>query len=239
MDEADPFTHTIRPPTATRPLIGLTVLVVEDSRYACEAMRLLCLRSGARIRRADSLSAARRHLTVYRPSVLIVDLGLPDGSGLELIEDLAQNTPRVGVILGMSGDAFAEDAALAAGADGFIAKPIHSLATFQEAILTRLPAQQRPIGPRALSDETITPDPIAYQDDIALVAELLGREGDENTLDYIAQFLRGVALSADDGVLASAAEELADKRASGRATESTTARLAGLVQERLHQRAAI
>ena len=49
-------------PTAERPLLGLTILVVEDSRFASEAMRLLCLASGARIRRADSLRSARRHL---------------------------------------------------------------------------------------------------------------------------------------------------------------------------------
>jgi hypothetical protein len=39
MDSLDNFMQT-RPPTPARPLLGLTVLVVEDSRFASEAMRL-------------------------------------------------------------------------------------------------------------------------------------------------------------------------------------------------------
>lgn len=240
MDDSDPFSTNYRHPTAARPLLGLTVLVVEDSRFACEAMRLLCLRSGARIRRADSLKAAHRHLQVYRPSAIIVDLGLPDGSGADLIRELATTTPRVGVILGISGDDNGEDVALAAGADGFLAKPVNSLAAFQNAILSQLPADRQPTGPRVLHDEVIQPDSLAYRDDIALAAEVLSdQKEDGKTLDYVAQFLGGVARSADDPTLAKAATDLAACRAEGRPVGPETARIAGLLQERLHTREAI
>ena len=110
----------------------LTVLVVEDSKYACEEIRLLSLRSGARIRRADCLRSARRHLQVYRPSAVIIDLGLPDSNGTELIEEVHTTSPRVGVLLATSGDSFGGSVALAADADGFFAKPLTSLTVFQE-----------------------------------------------------------------------------------------------------------
>ena len=167
MDPNDPFAASIPTPTAARPLLGLTVLVVEDSRYTCEAIRLLCLRSGARIRRADCLRSARRHLRVYRPSVAIIDLGLPDGDGVDLIAELQEASPRVQVILAMSGDPQTEHAAMAAGADGFLAKPITALAMFQECILSLLPPDRRPAGPRVISQEQVSPDLIAFQDDIA------------------------------------------------------------------------
>ncbi len=245
MTDSDPFAAAHRQPPATRPLLGLTILVVEDSRYACDAMRLLCLRSGARIRRADSLRAARRHLQVYRPSVLVVDVGLPDGSGLDLIEELVGTTPRVGVILATSGDDFAETAAIAAGADGFLPKPLTSVALFQQTILDLLPADRHPSGPRVVYDEEVRPDPLAYRDDMAHVAEVLTdlttrpERADEKVLDYVAQFLGGVARSAHDTVLAKAAADLAEARAEGQPVTSGTARIAGLVQDRLHAREAI
>lgn len=236
MDDSDPFAARLQKPTTARPLLGLTVLLVEDSRFASEAMRLLCLRSGARIRRADSMRAARRHLQVYRPSAVIVDLGLPDGSGLDLISELDQAHPRVGVLLACSGDDFVENAALSAGADGFLEKPIRSLADFQEAILSHLPADQQPPGPRSMSNEAIAPDPIAFRDDMAHAADILMDAGDGDMLDYAAQFIGGVAHSAADDALAQAARKLAETRAKGRPVNADAARVAGLVQDRLSRK---
>ncbi len=233
-----PFTP-LRTPTPNRPLLGMTVLVVEDSRFACEAMRLMCLRSGARIRRADCLRSARRHLQVYRPSAVIVDMGLPDGSGLDLIAELAAAQPRVGVIIGLSGDDGAEAAALAAGADAFIAKPFDNLGAFQQTIISVLPAEQQPAGPRTMPDDAVDPDPTAYRDDMNHVANLLETSQDSAVLDYVAQFLGGVARSADDTPLADAAVDLARTRPGKGERRAKAAALIRMVQDRLHNRVAI
>ncbi|UWR22114.1 response regulator [Sulfitobacter sp. S190] len=239
MEPTDAFAPQLPTPTVTRPLLGLTILVVEDSRFASEAMRLLCLRSGARIRRADCLRSARRHLQVYRPSVIVVDLGLPDGDGADLIRELAAMDPRESIIIGTSGDPEKEAEAMACGAEAFIAKPITSLAVFQQAILATLPAERRPSGLRVVNDEEIAPDEIAYHDDMTHVADVLGDLPSDRTLDYVAQFLGGVARSAKDDRMADAVQALADKRASGAPAASETARLAGLIQKRLMRKIAI
>ncbi len=199
----------------------------------------MCLRSGARIRRADCLRSARRHLQVYRPSIAIVDVGLPDGSGAELIDELNRANPRVSVILGTSGDTEAEAIARAAGADGFLSKPLSSVAVFQQAILDNLPADRRPAGPRVLSEEEVDPDPVAYRDDMTHVANLLDDHQEGPVLDYVVQFLGGVARSAEDGQLAEAADDLGNSRAKGASVNAQVARLAGLVQQRLNDRIAI
>jgi DNA-binding NarL/FixJ family response regulator len=224
------FLHGVQP-TAERPLLGHTVLLVEDSRYASEAMRLLCLRSGARIRRADSLAAAARHLRSYRPSVIIVDLGLPDGSGLDFIADLAATPVRADVILATSGDPALADEACAAGADGFLPKPVTAVAAFQEAILSRLPAEARPKGPRVLPNDHVAPDRLALRDDLEHILDLLTDTPDAGTLRYASRFLAGLARTAEDSELAAVAEDIAHRPA-----ESGLDRLTRLVEGRLPDR---
>jgi CheY-like chemotaxis protein len=214
-----------RAPTTERPLLGVTLLLVEDSRFACEAIRLMCLRSGARLRRADCLRSAQRHLQCYRPNVVIVDLGLPDGSGLDLIDALTRQSPRVPAIIATSGDANAEAAALATGADRFLAKPVDSLAAFQDMILALMPDQPR--ATTAAEEPGFSPDRLALRDDLTRAAALLRPEA-EADIDYVARFLSGLALSAHDPDLRIAADALLRDRAKG-----PLRRVSGLVQDRL------
>lgn len=215
--------------SAERPLNGLTLLLVEDSRYASEAVRLLSLRSGARIRRADCLRSAQRHLQSYRPDVVLVDLGLPDGSGTGLIAELAAQSPRRNVVLGTSGDAAGEAVARAAGADGFLPKPVASLANFQAAILRVLPAVRHTAGPRALRDEVVEADPLALREDLAQAAAALTAAGAD--IGYVAQFLLGLARLSHDLPLEQAVRGLAT--GAGGASGPGIANLHQLLQRRI------
>ncbi len=233
MDSLDAM---LRPPkpTSDRPLLGSTVLVVEDSRYACEALRLMCLRSGARIRRADSLRAAHRHLQTYRPTVLVADLGLPDGSGADLIQMIASTDTRPTVILGLSGDPDGEGLAMDAGADGFLPKPLANLAVFQNAILEHMPRELQPSGLRSVTSDKVAPDAVAFRDDMAHVADLLRGTPNDDVLGYVVQFLSGVALSAGDTDLGLTLERLKSGQGS-----STVAALRRAVDTRMSEVSAI
>ncbi len=92
---------------ARLPLQGLTVLIVDDSRFACDALRLILQRAGARLRRAESPEIARLHLGFYRPDLAIVDLGLPDGRGEDLIRCRTRRQQGLAgrpVLTGLSGN---------------------------------------------------------------------------------------------------------------------------------------
>jgi CheY-like chemotaxis protein len=196
-------------PIAMLPLQGLTLLAVEDSRFASDALRLMCQRSGARLRRVDTLQAAYAHLRVYRPDVMMVDLGLPDGRGDALICDLARLRPEGPIIIGISGDTGGHAVAMMAGAHGFIEKPFPSLAGFQAAILRHLPDRaDRPL-PNA-GEVTPRADPLALRDDLEHAAVLLRSAPARGQRRYLAGFVTGIARSANDPALAAAASTLAD-----------------------------
>jgi CheY-like chemotaxis protein len=215
------------------PFRGLTLLAVEDSRYAAEAMRLMCRRLGLRLRRAEDLKSARQHLHLYRPDAVLVDLGLPDGRGEGLIRALRDSPWRPRALLATSGDPAGRDAALAAGADLFLDKPLESFAAFRNALVRLLPelANPPPLAtslPAAQADDPVAPDPLALRDDLAHAAAVLRERDDAEGRRYLAGFLSGVARHAHDPALAEAAD------AAGQAPVTQAGdRLEGMLKRRL------
>jgi len=171
------------------PFRGITLLLVEDSRFTCDAMRLICQRAGGRLRRAETIASARAHLACYRPDVVIVDLGLPDGRGDTLIAEVAAKGLPV---LGISGDPDGRAPALAAGAAGFIDKPLGSIASFQKLILGLLGTPTA----ETLAEALPTADPMALRDDLMRAAALLDVRGAD--IAYAAGFVRSLARAAGD-----------------------------------------
>lgn len=231
--------------SARRPLLGRTILLVEDSRYCSEAIRLLCQHSGARLRRADSLRAARRHLASYRPAVVIVDLGLPDGSGLEIIEEVAAYGPNAPVIIGLSGEDpnVCGPAALAVGANSFIAKPLKNIEQFQAAILAHLPNPPKLNRKNVISlTSDVTPDTLALQEDLDQIANLMLEAlaaQDKGSLIYAAQFLNSVAEIASDQDLQAAAEDLKRRLTDGFAGQMLARRIVEMIGGRLQMLVAV
>ena len=217
----------VQSPTADRPLLGTIILVVEDSRHACEGFRLMCQRSGARIRRAESLASAERHLMAYRPRIAVVDLGLPDGSGLELIEKLARGEPRIDGIIAISGDEARHEAAMMAGADIFLPKPVASISQFQNVVLSLLPADARPAHVARPANDAVLADPMALRDDLCLVVDLLRTDPTPDILDYAAAFLASLGKDAGDPELTAIADQL--RKTSG--TPGAQARSLGLAEK--------
>lgn len=208
-----PGTPPLPPPARPAlPLQGITILAVEDSRLACDVLRLMTHRLGARLRRAERIADARRHLARYRPDLVLVDLGLPDGNGTDLIRDLALRGADAPVVLGLSGDPDGRIAALAAGAAGFVEKPVPTLAAFRDLVARHV--GQRACGsPAAAEAIPPIPDPLALREDLERAAALIRAATGAADRRYLARFVAGIARSVRDDPLAEAARRAGDDAA--------------------------
>jgi len=103
------------------------VLVVDDHELNLKLLQRVLELGGHDVVTASSLGAAEEMLTRQLPALIVLDLQLPDGDGLDLARRL-KATPQTAscVILACTAEAMQGDAerALAAGCDAYVSKPI-------------------------------------------------------------------------------------------------------------------
>jgi PAS domain S-box-containing protein len=114
--------------TARPPLEGVRVLVVEDDADARELLALTLEVSGAEVNAVESVQEALRNLELFKPDVLLSDIGMPVESGYDLIRQVRLLSGESRDIPAVALTAFATDKdrqlALAAGFQIHLAKPV-------------------------------------------------------------------------------------------------------------------
>ncbi|MDQ6683711.1 MAG: sigma-54 dependent transcriptional regulator [Pseudomonadota bacterium] len=98
-------------------------LLVDDDADSAETMAMLVASEGFSVATAGSLRDARRQISLQEPDIVLLDLVLPDGSGMELFDD-ARNLPNTELVL-ITGHASLETSiqALRLGAADYLVKP--------------------------------------------------------------------------------------------------------------------
>jgi two-component system KDP operon response regulator KdpE len=99
------------------------VLAIEDEPDIRQVLRVLLEANGYRVTEAENAKRGEVEARSHKPDLLLVDLGLPDGDGLDLIRRMRAWSPVP--ILVLSARAMEEQkvAALDAGADDYVTKP--------------------------------------------------------------------------------------------------------------------
>ena len=123
------------------------VLVVEDEADIRRFVRLALEAEGHEVFEADGVQRALIEAGTRRPDLVVLDLGLPDGDGVDFIRDLRGWSPVPVIVLSARSAEADKIAALDAGADDYLVKPFGAgeLMARVRAQLRRH-AQQTPAG---------------------------------------------------------------------------------------------
>ena len=101
----------------------MKTLIVEDSATLCAIYAQYLDGSGLEVDSVETLSAARESLAKADVQLVLLDIELPDGNGLDLIDDLQQLSPQPAVVVMTGYGADYAEQAIARGADDFLNKP--------------------------------------------------------------------------------------------------------------------
>ena len=101
----------------------ITCLIVDDDPALRELVGDHLTRYGLTARLADSAAAMRRELQRGGIDVVLLDLMLPDGDGIELCRDLRMHSKIPVIMLTAQGDPISRVLGLEMGADDYVAKP--------------------------------------------------------------------------------------------------------------------
>lgn len=156
------------------------VLVVDDEPQMRRFVRLALSSRGYRTIEAATGNEGLRQATAYTPDVVLLDLGLPDMDGIEIVKLLREWSAMPIIVISARGQEDAKVAALDAGADDYLTKPFGaSELTARIRVALRHAALMR--------DTTTTTVKIGNDITVDLTKRVVTRRGEEvhlTTMEY-------------------------------------------------------
>jgi two-component system KDP operon response regulator KdpE len=118
---------------------GKRVLVVDDEPQIVRALKVILRNAGYATEQAESKEEALNAVSVRPPDAMVLDLVLPDGSGVDVCADVRRWSSLPIIVLSAVGDEHEKVRALDAGADDYITKPfgVDELLARLRAVLRR------------------------------------------------------------------------------------------------------
>ena len=126
---------------------GAKIMVVEDDAHIRRLLTATMQRAGHAVVAAADARAALSLLDIEKPDVVLLDLGLPDRDGLELIEPVRRRSAATLIVVSARDDSAEKVAALDLGADDYLTKPFDT-----EELLARIRTALRHRRGRAADD---------------------------------------------------------------------------------------
>ncbi len=138
-------------------MLAERILIVDDERNILVTLSRALELEGYVVEAVGGIKQAERALKAHAPDLLLLDVKLPDGDGLQLLSALCEGSSAFPIIM-MSGHGSIDDAvrAIQAGASDFLQKPIGQerlFLTIQNALeMARLKAENKEL--RILAEKT-------------------------------------------------------------------------------------
>jgi len=175
-----------------------SILVVDDEPDLRTLYELTLLREGYRVETAACVTEAREMLQAQRFDAVITDMRLPDGFGMELLQDLRDQQRRERCVV-MTAYGSAENAveALRAGAFDYLTKPV-DLKQFRAVVASAIQGSGGMLSPKPPKAEGATPRPALAAPDafnaLPSLERLVGQsEAMRNVKQRIAKVARSMA----------------------------------------------
>jgi two-component system KDP operon response regulator KdpE len=128
-------------------MTGARVLVVDDEQQILRALRTSLRGAGYEVDTAETAETALAAAAMRPPEAVILDLVLPDGTGTEVARELREWSSAPIIVLSAVGEEREKVAALDAGADDYVTKPvgIDELLARLRAVLRRTAPSGEPV----------------------------------------------------------------------------------------------